>query len=192
LHEAIKAWTRSHDFSTSEDDLFNVSYTIAQAAFENQSTAFLSKYAGEADARDKGRDPTKTMKIKVLDAFASLAQENWKDAAIKLTNVQIFDEDALASIARPRDLAFYVIICSLRSLNRAEIKTQILSASGFKNLMEMSGSGNTEDVIENFLNGRYMDFQRQIVQITSKMKFDLYFGRRLDSVNADIRRKALI
>jgi hypothetical protein len=29
--------------------------------------------------------------------------------------------------------------------------------------MEMSGStGNLEDVIENFLNGRYMDFQRQI------------------------------
>jgi hypothetical protein len=29
LNEAIKAWTRSHDFSTSEEDLFNVSSTIA-------------------------------------------------------------------------------------------------------------------------------------------------------------------
>ena len=61
LNEAIKAWSRSHDFSTSEDDLLNISSTIAQASFEYQSTAFLSKYAGEADARDKNKNPIKTM-----------------------------------------------------------------------------------------------------------------------------------
>jgi hypothetical protein len=87
-----------------------------------------------------------------------LAQENYKDAAIKLTNVTIIDEPSISSIATPRDLAFYVIISSLKSMTRAEIKSQILSASGFKNLMEMAGSPNTEDVLENFLNGRYMDF----------------------------------
>jgi len=72
ITDAIKAWTRSHDFSTSEDDLYNICFTIAQAAYENQSTAYLSKYAGEAEARDKCRDPIKTMQIKVLDALASL------------------------------------------------------------------------------------------------------------------------
>ncbi len=59
--EAIKSWTRSHDFSTSEDDLLNVSFTIAQAAFETQSNAYLNKYAGEADARDKCKNTTRTM-----------------------------------------------------------------------------------------------------------------------------------
>ena len=132
------------------------------------------------------------MQTKVLDALASLAQENYKDAAIKLTNVTIIDEPSISSIATPRDLAFYVIISSLKSMTRAEIKSQILSASGFKNLMEMAGSPNTEDVLENFLNGRYMDFQRQIVQITSHLKYDLYFGRRLNQVTSDIRRKALV
>lgn len=29
LNDAIKAWSRSHDFSTSEDDLLNISSTIA-------------------------------------------------------------------------------------------------------------------------------------------------------------------
>jgi hypothetical protein len=52
----------------------------------------LSKYAGEADARDKGKNLVKTMQIKILDALASLAQENYKEAAIKLTNVSIVDE----------------------------------------------------------------------------------------------------
>lgn len=29
ISEAIKSWSRSHDFSTSEEDLFNISFTIA-------------------------------------------------------------------------------------------------------------------------------------------------------------------
>jgi hypothetical protein len=84
-----------------------------------------------------------------------LQQENYRDAAIRLANVTIIDNEALAEILRPQDLAFYTIICSLRSLSRSEIKQHILSASGFKSLMELSG---LEDVIENFLNGRYQDF----------------------------------
>jgi COP9 signalosome complex subunit 1 len=74
-----------------------------------------------------------------------------------------------------------------------------LAASGFKNLMEMTGSGSsdsqsngTEEVIENFLNGRYMDFQRQVSQIASQLKFDLFFGSNIDTIMRGIRKKALI
>lgn len=81
--------------------MFNISFTIAKAAFENMSTAFLCKYAGEADARDKGKNPTKTMQIKVLDGLASLSQENWRDAAFKLVNVSLIDTAALATLVRP-------------------------------------------------------------------------------------------
>jgi len=53
LNESIKAWVKSHDFSTSEEDLFNMAFSISQAAYENLSTSYLIKYSGEADARDK-------------------------------------------------------------------------------------------------------------------------------------------
>ena len=32
--DAIKAWIKSHDFSNSDEDLFNIAYQLAQAAFE--------------------------------------------------------------------------------------------------------------------------------------------------------------
>jgi hypothetical protein len=73
LSEATKTWIRAHDFSTSEDDLYNVSSMIAQSAFENSVPAYLSKYAAEAEARDKGKNPSKSLQVKVLDALASLA-----------------------------------------------------------------------------------------------------------------------
>lgn len=81
LNEAMKAWTKSHDFSTSEEDLFLMAFKIAQAAFENMSTSYLIKYSGEAEARDKYKNPTNTMLIKTLDALSCLLAENYKEAA---------------------------------------------------------------------------------------------------------------
>jgi hypothetical protein len=63
----------------------------------------------------------------------------------------------LADLVRPRDLAHYLVICTLLSLPRREIRESILSAPGFKSLMDHIGAEN-EDVIENYLNGRYKEF----------------------------------
>ena len=51
--EAIKALVKSHDFSQSEEDLYNIAYKIAVLSFESQNSTYLMKYSGEALARDK-------------------------------------------------------------------------------------------------------------------------------------------
>jgi len=73
--EALKSWVKSHDFSTQEEDLFNMAFTIAQGGLECMNSSYLMKYSGEADARDKGRNPTRTMQIKILDGLGSLMSE---------------------------------------------------------------------------------------------------------------------
>ena len=56
----------------------------------------------------------------------------------------------------------------------------------------MDSTGDLGDVIENFLNGHYMDFQKQIASIAQQMTFDPFFGNRLAVVMKEIRKKALI
>lgn len=80
---------------------------------------------------------------------------------------------------------------ALQTLSRQEIKDLLLSYPGFKSLLESCGGG-IQDVIENFLNGRYQDFQRQLSKIAEGLRFDLYFGSKLQHVMSEIRRKALI
>ena len=53
VNDAMKAWIKSHDFSQTQEDLFNVAYQVAQAAFEVHNTSYQIKFSGEADARDK-------------------------------------------------------------------------------------------------------------------------------------------
>ncbi len=83
--EAIKAWIKSHDFSQSEEDLFNIAFEIAKAGFEIQSSSYLMKYSGEADARDKQKNPSKTMIIKILDGLGCLGFESHREAALRLS-----------------------------------------------------------------------------------------------------------
>jgi hypothetical protein len=61
IQEASKSWIKSHDFSTAEEDLFNMAFQIALCSFEALSSSYLVKYAGEADARDKLKNTSKTM-----------------------------------------------------------------------------------------------------------------------------------
>ena len=190
LNEAIKAWVKSHDFSTQEEDLFNMAFSIAQAAFENMSGSYLMKYAGEADARDKLKNPNKTMIIKTLDALACLMGENYKEAAFRLSNVSISDESQLSQVVTPKDLSYYLTLTALYSLSRKEIKEQILSSSNFKNLMEITPE--TTDIIENFLNGKYTQFQHSLSQIALSLRLDLFFGPKLPFMISEIRKKALV
>jgi COP9 signalosome complex subunit 1 len=136
------------------------------------------------------------MLVKTLEAISHLPQDRFKEAAIRMVNnIGITNEDLLTTIVRPRDLGFYAILCSLHSMSRAEIKTHILNASNFKSLMDSTGDIQGQqfsDVIENFLNGRYMEFQRQIAAIARDMQYDVFFGHRIQKIVKEIRKKALV
>ncbi len=188
--EAIKAWIKSHDFSTSEEDLFNIAYLIAQAAFEVQSSSYLMKFSGEADARDKLKNPSKTMVIKILDGLSCLLFDNFKEASLRLSSVSLVDDPCIFKFVTPTDLAYYITIVSLYSMSRKEMKEMVLQSSQFKNLMEIVPE--TTDIMENFLNGKYMEFQRSLSLIQTHLKFDLFFGHRLEQIITTIRRKALV
>jgi COP9 signalosome complex subunit 1 len=122
VNEAIKAWIKSHDFSQQEEDLYTTSYQIAQAAYESQNVSYLMKYSAEADARDKQKNQVKTMIIKILDGMGTLFVDNMKETAIRLANVSIVDDPTIYQVCTPHDIAFYVTLCSLASLDRKELR----------------------------------------------------------------------
>jgi len=45
------------------------------------------KFSGEADARDKQKNPAKTMMIKTLDGISCIFYENYKEAALRLSSI---------------------------------------------------------------------------------------------------------
>jgi len=50
----------------------------------------------------------------------------------------------------------------------------------------------TTDIIENYLNGKYMEFQQALSAIENHLRYDMFFGYRLPTIIENIRKKALI
>lgn len=80
------------------------------------------KFSAEADARDKQKNSAKTMQIKLLEGIGCLFGDNFKEAAIRLANVTIIEDSTIFNICTPLDIAFYITLCSLSSLDRKELK----------------------------------------------------------------------
>jgi hypothetical protein len=70
------------------------------------------------------------------------------------------------------------------------MKDTILGGSNFKNLMEAVPQ--TQDIIEDFLNGRYMEFLKALDAVAFALRYDVFFGHRLGYVVGQIRKKALV
>ena len=50
----------------------------------------------------------------------------------------------------------------------------------------------TQDIIENFLNGHYMEFLSSLNTVSSYLRYDVFFGHRLHYFVGTIRKKALV
>ncbi len=98
-----------------------------------------------------------TNTIKILDGLAYLLQDGYRSTAIKLADVSVSNDDQISQIIIQSDIAFYITLTALTTLNRREMREKILSNSTFKSLME--NVPEISDIFEHFLNGRYLEFQ---------------------------------
>ena len=46
----------------------------------------------------------------------------------------------------------------------------------------MENAPETSDIIENILNGRYMEFQQSLASISSQLRYDLFFGHKIHHI----------
>lgn len=53
------------------------------------------KFSGEADARDKMKNPSKTMNIKILDGLSCIMFDNFKEASLRLSSISLVDDPCI-------------------------------------------------------------------------------------------------
>merc|ERR1712156_170365 len=97
--------------------------------------------------------------------------------ARKFSNMNIIPVDQMPELEgylSMEDLAFYVVLSSIVTLTRNELRENVITNSTILSLMEMVPD--TNEILDNFRMGRYEAFQHQLNRIERKMKYDSYFG----------------
>jgi len=128
----------------------------------------------------------------ILQGLSFLQNKNFNHAVLKFIQVKIPDNmtQEFAQVLTQTDLAFYIALCSLVSCSRSELKETILKSANFATLTETSSCA--ANIIECFLNGNYLEFQKHLKTIKNYLKYDIYFGEHKKvTIFRDIRLKAL-
>lgn len=92
---------------------------------------------------------------------------------MQLPNVEL-NNSIFAEICTFNDLAHYIALAALASCGRKELKNTVLKHANFATLTQ--DTIEAANIIEQFLNGNYVDFQKSLQQIQTSLKYDLIFG----------------
>ena len=91
-----------------------------------------------------------------------------------MTIVSIEGVAELNNVLTQEELAYYVVLSSLATLTRNELRESVITNSSILSLLETVPD--TNDILDNFMMGRYELFQRQLNRIQNKLKYDFFFG----------------
>jgi len=142
---------------------------IMLTAFQSGNSNFQSDYSDRALDRDSKRSSVETGLMQILNAHAC-GRVDLKLMARKFSHMQIAQIDQmpeLANVLTQEEVAFYIVLSSLATLTRAELRDSVIANSSILSLLETIPD--TNDILDNFMMGRYEAFQKQLNRIQTKL-----------------------
>lgn len=107
---------------------------------------------------------------RILNGLSCFQKDKYAISVLKLIEVvlpveqnEAFEKQMLNQILSINDLAFYICLGALISFDRKELKETVLKSNNF--VMLTSSINESSQVIEQFLNGNYKQFQKSLTLI---------------------------
>ena len=174
-HDAILMMRKTFDECNAQEDQYTMARKVMLTAFETGNYNFQSDYSDRALDRDPRQNSVETGILQILNAHA-YGRTDVKLMARKFSAMQIVSIDGVPELEMlPQEtLAYYVVLSCLSSLTRAEIRESVITNSSILSMLETIPD--TNDILDNFMMGRYEAFQRQLNKLQKKLKYDQFFG----------------
>ena len=190
--DAILMMRKTFDECQAIEDQYTMARKIMVTAFETGNHNFQSDFSDRALDRDQRNNSVETGMLQILNAHA-YGKIDLKLMARKFAGMQIVSIDDLPEIRTTistEELSYYVVLSTLATLTRAELRESVITNSSILSMLETIPD--TNDILDNFMMGRYEAFQRQLNRIQAKLKYDYFFGdHRSGSVFKKIRTLTL-
>ncbi len=174
--DSILIMRKTFDECQAREDQYAMARKIMLTAFETGNSNFQSDFSDRALDRDHRRSSVETGLLQILNAHA-YGKIDLKLMARKFASMQIISIEnlpELKGILTQEELAYYVVLSSLSTLTRTELREDVITNSSILSMLEIIPD--TNDILDNFMMGRYEAFQRQLNCIQKKLKYDFIFG----------------
>merc|ERR1712176_677676 len=109
-------------------------------------------------------------------------------AAVKFLQIK-FDTFDFSVVLSNANVALYGGQCALASLDRSELKAQVLQSSNFKQFLELEPA--IREIITAYYDFRFLDALKSLDQMKPTLQLDIFVAGHVDDMYDKIRQKFL-
>ncbi|EPQ31263.1 uncharacterized protein PFL1_01448 [Pseudozyma flocculosa PF-1] len=146
-----------------------------------------SSTAAEAAARRQVAEIA--AKLKAAQALAALGLRRYESAARTLVSIDPTQATALGDYVSPSDVAIYVVLCSLATMERGPLKAQVLDQAGFRTFLEHEP--HARELLDAFAAARFRKVGEILERWKSRHVVDPNLAPHMEAIHTALTRRAL-
>ena len=203
LTKSNKAYSTMRDYCTTNSHIVIMNMHLINVSVDQNSwfaaQNHVQRIRGSAGGHKYPEAEKNSAKLSAAHGLASLAQSNYKDAAMeflatdpRMSTAKLddpSDEESYNEVLTPNDVAIYGGLCALASMTREELQTKVLDNSDFRNYLELEP--HIRRAISHFVSAKYSQCLSILDSYKADYLLDIYLQPHLSRLYADIRSKAI-
>lgn len=203
LSKSNKAYAQMRDFCTTNTHVVIMSMHLVNVCIDQRSwfaaQNHVQRIRGGSGARGYPEAEKNWAKLTAAHGLASMAQANYRDAAIEFISTDPRmsqaklddpeDEEAYNEVLTPNDIAVYGGLCAMASMSREELQKRVLENTDFRNYLELEP--HIRRAIQCFVSAKYSQCLQILDSYKADYLLDIYLQPHLLQLYYEIRSKAI-
>lgn len=176
--DAIGALFRAGGSSAATTATSTSSSAQAGSSGESASQAAARKVVAETGA-----------KLRAADAVALMGRGMYETSAKVLLNIDPAHSSSFSDIVTPSDVSIYAALCSLATMDRAALKTQVMENSKFRGFLEHEPY--VRELLEAFSSAQFKKVGEILDDHQARHLLDPYLAPHVQTLRTLLTRRAL-
>lgn len=203
LTKSNKAYSNMRDYCTTNAHIVIMNMHLINVTIDQNSwfatQNHVQRIRGTTGSQKFPEAEKNAAKLSAAHGLASMAQGNYKDAAVEFlgTNPRMSaaklddpaDEESYNEVLTPNDVAVYGGLCALASMTREELQTKVLDNNDFRNYLELEP--HIRRAISHFVSAKYSQCLSVLDSYKADYLLDIYLQPHLQRLYYEIRSKAI-
>lgn len=161
--------------------------STAPSSFSNAQPGSSGEGASQVAARKLVAETG--AKLRAANAVACIGQSRYEAAAKLLLSIDPAHSSSFADIATPSDVSIYVALCSLATMERPAVKTQVLESAKFRGFLEHEPY--VRELLEAFSAAQFKRVGEILDQHQARHLLDPYLAPHVHVLRKSLIRRAL-
>jgi len=189
---ALKNVTKSREFCSEPRAVFTTCMTIIKLNALNRQYTDIQSFASKAQ-HTPFKDECGADQSKICAAYGlyHMTSGKYKEAALSFAQVKPQDlGSTFADVLCAQDVAVYGVLCALASLERNEVQTKLIGASGFRECLDSVPQ--LRDLAMDFCSCNYRGCLSALGKLQEGLDLDVHLNGHVADICQQIRSKGMV